>query len=201
MVKRPRITQMRFAALAREMYNDDDLNGDVLQFAVALAESMTRVETTPPSSWSRDIAERCGEPREWPRWAIRQDLPRHQPLEKGNTCHGQMIRREGLCGKSSTQRHWLREPLTGEMTIVGSCNRHHDQVNALERQMTLAWAHAGKRPGPQNAGGQLERYFSTDWDKVYTWASPSWTRPDSPLEAPRRPRLTLIHGGLEVPSD
>lgn len=197
-IRRPQITQHRFAELARKMYDDPDLTGDVLHFALALAETLTRPVGVGKAGWTTELSLRVGGRGEWARYAIRQDLPRHVPVGDGNVCVGEMIRRPGLCGKSSTQRHWLRDPVTGEVTVVGSCSRHHEALRRTENVTALAWVDAGKRPGPQNAGGILERYFTANWDKVYAWSSPTWTRPGTALEPPRRPNLTLIRGGLEL---
>jgi hypothetical protein len=197
-IGRPQISQQRFAALARQMYDDTLLTGDVLQFALALAETLTRPQGVGKLGWTTELSQRVGGHGEWARYAVRQDLPRHMPVGDGATCVGRMIRRPGLCGRSSTQRHWRHDALTGEVTVMGSCARHHDEVRAIESASRQAWIAAGKRPGPQNAGGNLERYFSANWDKVYTWSSPTWTRPGTALEPPRRPHLTLIRGGLEL---
>jgi hypothetical protein len=200
MVRRPKITQQRFAEIARAMYDDDELTGDVLTFALALAELLTRENAPGGPSWPAKVTKHVGARHsDWARWAIAQDLPRHEPVDSGyHTCVGEMIRRPGPCGKSATQRHWLRDPLSGEVTVVGSCNRHHVPIRALEEHNRREWIAAGKRPGPQNAGGQLERYFRGDWDTWYRWARPSWVRPGDALEPPRRPLLTLIRGGLEL---
>jgi len=197
-VARRPIPQQKFAGLARQMYDDPDLTGDVLHFALAIAEMLTRSDTDFRGAWTAELSRRVAGRPDWARYAVRQDLPRHVPVGDGFTCVGQMIRRPGLCGRSTTQRHQMVDPLTGERTVVGTCSRHHDEINKLEDQARKAWIAAGKRPGPQNAGGILERYFTADWDRVYTWASPYWTRPDSPAEPPRRPTLTLIVGGLDV---
>lgn len=197
-IRRPQITQQRFAELARKMYDDPDLTGDVLHFALALAETLTRADGVHRRGWTTELSQRVGGRGEWARYAIRQDLPRHVPQGEGRDCVGTMIRREGLCGQSSTQRHWLHNAITGEVTVVGSCHRHHLELEQRQRVDMLAWVDAGKRPGPQNAGGILEGYFTANWDKIYTWSSPYWTRPGTALEPPRRPTLTLIRGGLEL---
>jgi hypothetical protein len=198
-IQRPQITQQRFAVLARQMYDDPKLTGDVLYFALALAEALTRPEGVGKAGWTTELGQRVGgRGGEWARSAIRQDMPRHVPVGDGYTCIGEMIRRPGPCGQPSTRRHWLRDALTGEITVVGSCGRHHAPIEVMERISARAWVDAGKRPGPQNAGGELERYFTANWDKAYTWASPMWTRPGTVLEPPRRPNLTLIRGGLEL---
>lgn len=194
------IPQHEFASLARKMYDDDDLVGDVLTLALVLAESLTRQESRQRASgWTRHLGERVVGPRyaaNWVRYAVRQDLPRHTAADDGAACVGTMVRRDGPCGQRSTRRHLLRDALTGEQTWIGSCARHHREVGQREDQARAAWADAGRRPGPQNAGGVLERYFTSDWDRIYLWASPGWRRPDSPLEAPRRPHLVLLAGGL-----
>lgn len=201
-IRRPQITQFRFAELARKMYDDPDLTGDVLHFALALAETLTRPVGVGKAGWTTELSLRVdGRRSEWARYAIRQDLPRHMPVGEGDVCVGTMIRRSTPCGQRSTQRHWLHDPITGERSVVGSCSRHHLELEQQQRISMLAWVDAGKRPGPQNAGGILERYFTANWDRVYTWASPTWTRPGTPLEPPRRPNLTLIRGGLELVED
>lgn len=201
MPRRP-IPPQKFAAMARQMYDDPDLTGDVLALALVMLESMTRFKPAGAGdkSWTADLAERVS-PRgdqQWVRWAIRQDLPRHVALGDGNTCIGTMIRRPTPCGRPSSRRFTLYDALSGERTWVGSCHRHHREVEMLEVDSRKAWVAAGSRPGPQNAGGVLERYFSSDWDKVYQWAQPSWKRPGAVSEPPRRPHLTLIAGGLDL---
>ena len=138
----------------------------------------------------------------WVQAAVRNDLPRYEPENlkrpyERPTCFAPMIRRVGVCGKSTTVMWTDRDPETGVGEYVGLCSRHRAlEVNSRHR--LTAWRDNGEPSPPPNRGGILPRYFKTDWAKLYGWAAPGRTPLEGAREAvPPRPTLRLIQGGVE----
>lgn len=188
-----------FDVMVRKMLEDPDLNGNVLLLAIGIAEAVTT-----PGVGSKvplePIRQKLGVTRSFTRYVIADDRPRYEPrIEYPLTCRGQMIRRAGLCGQSAGNRFWLwYPPETGEREEIGACSRHRLEVQAITDASREAWIAAGKPSPPGNRGGALERYFGGDWDAIYAWATPSWTRPPaSTVRTDVRPLLRLIVGGAE----
>ena len=188
----------KFEKMVRQMLADEELRGNQLLLAIALAEAVTSGNGA-GSVWMPAVRESLGVSQDWIRWILAEDRPRYEPrIEYPLTCRGQMIRRPGLCGQHATNRHWLVDVETGHREEGGACSRHSEQVYALVRANQLEWIAAGKPVPPGNRGGVLEKYFSADWDKIYRWASPRWERPPGGMvRTDMRPLLRLIPGGLE----
>lgn len=113
-----------------------------------------------------------------------------------------------VCGEPSRQYCIERDPVTGRHTQHWFCNRHRARLDEVKRR----YAALDAPPPVPNRGGLLPSYFVyPGWERIYLWARPHWTPPAHGLRAddwpdpntattaratPRRPRLSLIPGGL-----
>lgn len=205
---------LEFAALAHRMIDDPDLTGDALLLALGAAERMhfpERYKGRPKSerSWY-GIARRVfparveGHPERVLRGVLADDIPRYEWIDefRDRRCGAPMIRREGKCGQAASITWGDRDPVTGEGKLVGLCRRHERselgrQIRALRMERLREWRENGEPEPPANRGGVLARYFDTDWQRLYEWASPSRAaraKPDGKPATPPRPVLTLIRG-------
>lgn len=200
---------MRRDTRCRTMLNDSELTGETLLFALAADEMIySRKESSAPlHDWIVAVEEvACGTVSGW--WAkeiIRKGIPRYE-LDRPwipVSCVALMIRRGGLCGRASGPMFMDRDPETGEARWVGLCSRHRDMRSQYEARKK-EWFENGKPSPPPNKGGVLKRYYTTDWNALYRWASPCWELPETEPDPeparepapPQRPTLRLIHGGL-----
>lgn len=197
--------------LTREglMFDDPDLTGDALLFALTLSHVLTRrkhdktyrLRTGTTAKVLKEVRRLAhGDSTHW-RWikkVIADDVPRYAiDPPRALRCGAPMIRRDGPCGKSTSTRWIDRDPTTGEQEWIGFCSRHYTaQQDILRRERLADWvAHGRPEPAP-NRGGVLPRYFDTDWPKWWAWAAPYRTPSQGGREAtPPRPMLTLIQGG------
>lgn len=178
---------LTFTSTVERMFADQDLTGDLLVLAIALA-------LEPAGSWSQ-VRDRLGWSHEKLRLVLRSDVERYRPDIGPRVCGAPMIRRPGPCGRPARAMTWWVDPDTGHRTAHHWCSRHADlQDEAARRAAYEAWTAAGSPTPPANAGGVLKRYLSTDWDKVYDWVDPHRRVP-----GPGGPRakLTLIRGGAD----
>ena len=84
-VARRPIPQQKFAGLARQMYDDPNLTGDVLHFALAVAEMLTRSDTDfRREAWTAELSLRVAGRPDWARYAVRS-LP--ATSIRGGTTH------------------------------------------------------------------------------------------------------------------
>lgn len=196
----------------RQMLADPLLTGDLLLFAFALDEVLTypavrRRHRWFGENWVMAIEEmvcpppdpRFKQERGW--WVAKQvalDLPRYEiPVEHTHKCTVPVTRRSGdttPCGASGVVGMLDRDPLTGVGQRGWAC-RGHQSIADSWRARINEWVANGKPSPPPNAGGNLERYYSGDWDALYRWAKP-WKEPlRAGREAtPPRPTLRLIQG-------
>ncbi|WP_306365484.1 hypothetical protein [Nocardia sp. CC227C] len=191
----------------RRMLNDPDLTGDVLLFALALDELLaTRKEQGRRSlkNWVAEVAELAHGTddyyqRYWGKKVIRDDFPRYEVIDRNPgrpRCVAPMVRREGVCGRSSQVWFVDPDPETGEGRYVGLCRRHRPGLEGYYERRREQWRRNGKPRPPANTGGVLRRYFNADWDAIYQWARPGVEPMEGGREAtPPRPKLRLIPGG------
>lgn len=135
------------------------------------------------------------------------------------TCGAPMIRRQGPCGVSASDRRLLVDHDTGRKQYIGACNRpphRHWMETVYDRNRQGEDRPVPPKPAA-NAGGVLERHLpEVDWDPIYLHYDPRWERPpeDSPWKPPTltlhlgddagpprpvdRPKLAVLTGGGEV---
>jgi hypothetical protein len=196
---------MRAHQLVVDICNDPDLDADAKLFAVLAATLIYQRRTAnrkalKSRSTFRAVAEMSGHdsPNWWVRRVIQADIPRYEPPPQPHKgCLAPMIRREGLCGKTTVVRGWERDPLTGAATAYAFCSRHRNHADDWRiQQNNKQWRENGQPSPPPNAGGVLRRYFDSDWAHLYKWAAPYITPLDGakPPTLPK-PSLSLIRGG------
>jgi hypothetical protein len=197
----------------RRMINDPDLTGDLLLFCLALDEVLANRREQGRRSlrnWTVETAELAHgnsayHLKYWSRSVIAKDFPRYEPVGRADlcTCVAPMIRREGLCGKRTSETWLDRDPLTGEAVLVGLCNRHRKHPCRAEyEQRQRDWVAHGKPVPPANTGGVLRRYYSGNWDEIYRQARPGAEPLEGGREAtPPRPKLRLIPGGPDADTE
>lgn len=185
------------------MYADPDLRGDLLAVGLALLRLRTREQRSRVRLG--DIAEMLG----WrhsgngkPNWlrvkhVLADDRPRYVPSRQmQGECAAPMVRREGVCGRPTSNGGYVRDPATGEMHWLAACSRHRDWGINHHRETWDEWKRQGCPEPPANTGGVLARYIDLDWEQVYRWGDAAWRMPPSgpPPPTTPRPRLTLIVG-------
>lgn len=195
---------MRSHRRIADICNDPDLSPNAKLFAICSVihqgerDASAAAKMAKRKRWLQHVAEMVGEDSYWIRTVIRKDIPRYEPQRPDHRgCTSPMIRREGLCGKSSIITGFERDPLTGEATWYAYCSRHRNHEDDWRIRQQLKQWHANGEPSPApNAGGILRRYFDTDWPALYEWAAP-YQKPLDGAKPPvlPRPKLTLIEGG------
>lgn len=183
---------------------DADLDADAKLFCYLVLADVSRRRTgvsaseriTEPKSWIERINNQAGQPY-FCRSVIRKDVPRYQRDPGTGVCVGEMIRREGPCGKKIHQSVYLVDPLTGREVVMGYCTRHWSLDYQDHAQDCRRKWHEHDRPRPPaNSGGVLRRHLHTDWDSLYAWADPNSARSEGGKEPViPRPKLELIRGG------
>ena len=193
-----------FRSRVTAMIDDPDLKGDALLLTLAVLDMVYEAKEhrrrERKKHWLEVIRDRTGLRDYSIRRAFADDIPRYEVPEADGTCTAPMIRREGLCGKSSYARWIDRDPETGEGTWVALCTRHRThEAEYQNRQRIKAWMDNGRPEPPANTGGIMRRYFHCDWDHLYQWADRTrWERSqgkDAPPPSIPKPRLTVIQGG------
>jgi hypothetical protein len=154
---------------------------------------------------------------------LSEDAPRYEMERQHVTrCEAPMVRRSGLCGKSSTSYGFTSLNWEdGTRSWHNFCTRHRAEGDSLRRELIerdKQWkAERGEPPRPAvNRGGLLQRHFhEIDWEAIYAWARPHWKPPEQvpasyTSETPtlrllvgdgehevaevERPGLTVVHG-------
>ncbi|RPA65780.1 hypothetical protein EF294_03320 [Gordonia oryzae] len=195
---------MRVHNLIQDIHLDDDLDANAKLFCLLVLADIARRRTLSPSArlaetvgWINRIDERAGQPY-FSRMVIRRDVPRYEREQDTGVCVGEMIRRDGPCGKKVYKTIVDVDPATGREVLIGYCTRHwsldHEQ---RAREQRRQWYENGRPRPPVNAGGVLRRHLSTDWDYLYDWADPHRDHAEDGKEPiPPRPTLSLIQGGV-----
>lgn len=166
---------------------DPDLDGDATLFAVCLQTFITQVNELGPAerrvymrNWWWHVG-RMAKPdkpawqvRHWVKDVLTKDRPRYVPEGFGAPvilaqCEAPMQRRDGPCGKRPTVFVEDRDPLTGEGRWAHFCYRHRALAAPLQARRDEWFRNGMPEPAP-NAGGVLNRYFKSDWTKLYQWA-------------------------------
>lgn len=184
------------------MMSDPDLTGHALLFALALdvmlAKCRSRGHTHVADNWMTELQDmawlrRPDTPDWWVRHVIGDDAPRYEPEHVfAVTCVAPMIRRDGLCGKGTSDRFIDRDPLTGAAEWKGLCSRHSG-LRPTFNARTEAWVNHGRPSPPANRGGVFPRYFSGNWTELYRWAAPGREPTGAgPPPTPPRPRLRIV---------
>ncbi|MGV9540882.1 hypothetical protein ACWDSF_06115 [Nocardia beijingensis] len=201
----------------RHMLADPRLTGDLLLFAFALDEVIAYPAVRSRHRWFGESWVGAVEemvcpppdprfPRElgwWVAKVVGGDIPRYEiPDDRNRKCVVLVPRRSGKttpCGGTGVTGMVDRDPLTGEGRRVWACKGHQTTASHW-RARIKQWEANGKPSPAPNAGGNLERYYSGDWDALYRWAKP-WKEPlraerEAVIPPPPRPTLRLIEGGL-----
>jgi hypothetical protein len=114
-------------------------------------------------------------------------------------CGAPMIRRQGPCGTSATDRRLLVDHDTGRQQYIGACSRkEHKQWMETTYDRNRRGEERATPPRPAaNTGGVLARHLpEVNWDAIYLYYDPRWTPP--PEESPwQRPTLSLHLGDAE----
>lgn len=196
---------MDYTTTSARMFEDPDLNGNLLLLAQgALHELYQRKEQGRPakiaSVWERTTA-LIGTPGThaqsyWLRSTLAQDVPRYEmDWLQSRRCMGTMLRPAGApCKKGYTLSGSIPDPVTGERTHTGACSnpRHRAEFELLAKTAWDAWRAAGSPAPANNRGGVLPRYFDTNWDELYKWASyGSYDADRTEVPAPKPPRARL----------
>lgn len=185
-----------------DIINDPNLTNNAKLFAVCLIVHISeqREQSTAQKrskrGWLAHVAELAGHEPYWSKMVIADDVPVYEVEPGTGVCVGEMIRREGPCGKRIHQKVVHTNPTTGQQVWRGYCTRHWSLDYQREAQhLRQEWQDNGKpTPGP-NHGGAMKRYFHTDWAELYAWAAPYKTPLDGAKEPVLpRPKLTLIRG-------
>lgn len=191
---------------------DPDLTGDATLFAVCLQAFLSQIAELGPAErrvYSRNWWFRVGsmaKPNEpawkvgyWVRSVIAEDLPRYEP--EGflapvidTRCEAPMVRREGPCGKPPTVHVEDRDPLTGAGRVARFCTRHKAHAEPLLARHS-EWLRNGTPEPEPNKGGVLQRYFATDWESLYRWASSRMPADGAKPPTLPPPILKIIPGG------
>lgn len=192
-------TLRRYHARIEAMVADPECFGDLLLVGVALARhfiigpggasTITAVcaGVFPPGRY-RDARARS---------AVREDIRRYQPPNQNwIACAAPMVRRDGACGRHSTQTALLTNPETGERDWFGACNRQDHQTwwrKAIRENK--AYLDANPAPTPAaNTGGVLARHFpEVDWEGLWKALDPRWTPPPEREPLPAR-RFRVLMG-------
>lgn len=187
-------------ALIGRMYTDPDLRDDLLAVGLAIVrlarEGRRNVKM-------RDIAEmigwRHGAQPNWVRvkYVLADDRPRYlRPRPRDERCAAPMIRRDGICGRPTSNGVYLRDPATGEMEHLCACSRHREWATERHRATWQAWRRNGSPEPSANCGGVLARHIDLDWPTIYRWADEDWKMPPSGPPEPTvpRPKFTLLVG-------
>ncbi len=185
---------LRAMDLMTKLIHDSDLSGDLLLLALGLVERATRVPSAGGGTLTA-VANAVGFSQDRLRSILARDIPHYEvPIASGYGCVHPMVRREGLCGKPGRLEEVVVNPRTGERQRVAYCSRHYQQVRRQLELERAEWFANGSPQPPPNAGGVLPRYFATDWDRVWRWASP-WRYQQglkAPPSSPPRPVLRLV---------
>jgi hypothetical protein len=192
------------------MVHDPDCTGDTLLLGLCMLtlieDRRTQGRRKFRSGWVGELEELargddlvCGwrAPAQrggWVRMVFRKDVPRYEVEYGPVVCEVPMVRRDGPCGKPTTQHVMDRDPVTGEGRWVGYCARHRTgERMALHEARRQQWITNGTPHPPPNRGGVLARYFTASWAELYRWADPGAVPATSAKPAtPPRPQLRLI---------
>lgn len=191
----------RAAEIREDVFHDPDLTDQLRLFTLATVHlwetkpERKRVKTFKREHWSYHALRLMGrvgtveELTPYLRWLIHGDVPRYRLDPHANPfCLGTMLRPAGAaCQRRTTMRTTMPNPLTGELTLVGSCRdkRHEAQAREKIDANRQAW-HVNGEPSPKpNSGGVLLRYFTTGIEPLYAWADKRYTAGDHVPEPPR----------------
>lgn len=189
------------------MLDDPECHGELLALAVSLAYFVD-FEMIPRGN--KKLARRALEQDRFMwhhlRKLMQSDIRRYDHTKDSSAgsswsviCGAPMIRRQGPCGVSASDRRLLVDHDTGRKQYIGACSRkEHKQwmESTYDRNRRGEERVAPPRP-MANTGGVLERHLpEVNWDAIYLFYDPSWTLP--PEESPwRRPTLSLHLGDAD----
>lgn len=188
------------------MLDDPECVGDLFSLGVALLDyAVLRIDRD-EKAWRHYAEKAWGSGSDYRiRGVLSDDIRRYDAMKDADAnspmrkCGAPMIRRQGACGQSASQRTMLTDPDTGRRQWIAACRRHEDWFTARVRDNRLAVdeVEAVTRPAA-NAGGVLARHIpELAWEETWTKLDPKWTAPPEaePEEVQLKPRLTLVLGG------
>lgn len=197
-------------ARLQRMIDDPECVGDLLVLGMSLAWFIDFEAGTPPFKGDLNaIARRVLDDARGSaiRWRLKKvicdDIRRYDHTKDSSAgshwsviCGAPMIRRQGPCGASATDRELLVDHDTGRRQYIGACSRpEHKQwmKTVYDRNRRDEDRPTPPRPAA-NAGGVLARHLpEINWDGIYKRYDENWSPPpeDSPW---RRPLLSLHIG-------
>jgi hypothetical protein len=187
------------------MLEDPDCTDDLFALGVSLLDFAVLRLDREERTW-RYYGERAwGKAHGWKiREVLRKDIRRYDAVkdaeqrDPARRCGAPMMRRQGPCGQSASQRAMLTDADTGRKQWLGACSRHREWFEGRVRSNRAEVEVANPVRPAANAGGVLARHIpEIDWEATWIKLDPKWTPPPEvePEEVPIKPRLTLVLGG------
>jgi hypothetical protein len=182
----------RYDVVAAELFDDPEVQGDLLLLALGILEMSNR----PEKGTLTRLAEITGMDIRHIKAVINRDVPKFRPLEpKRYTCGVPLTRYPRPCGRNATLTSPIYDPETGTFVTERACSRHRDLLWDASIASRQAWMKNGSPTPPANSGGLLMKHFQGDWDMLYSWASNVELRGVKP-RYPAPPQLRVLPGGI-----
>lgn len=182
----------RYDVVAAELFDDPEINGDLLLLALGILEMSNR----PEKGTIRRLAEITGFEVHKIKWVMAKDVPAFRPIDtKRYTCGVPLTRYPRPCGRNATLTSPIYDPETGTFVTERACSRHRDTLWDASTASRRAWMENGSPTPAPNSGGLLMKHFRGDWDMLYSWAGNVELRGVAP-RYPAPPTLRVLPGGL-----
>lgn len=174
------------------LLQDPALTGDLLLFAIALAEVQQTTEYLTTKKWEPSLLNCLGWDHHRLRGVIHKDVPRYEPDLTRYGCAALLPVAKRRCGRGVGYQPRVYTSATGEWEYFPACSQHRDGVEKIARASRIDWERAGSPLPAPNKGGALIPYF-TNIEHLYEQVSPGYRERYS--EGATRPKLQLLRGG------